>query len=75
MLRNFLPEFMDQDEQRVIDTLLDSLTYLKNEALREGQGFIAYAIEDAILQTKAVIYEKYTAPHDQICSNEGRKVV
>jgi len=63
MLRNYLPEVMDQDEQRTIESLLDSLTYLKNEALREGQPFIAYAIEDAILQTEKVRKEKYIAPH------------
>lgn len=63
MLHKYLPEVMDQDEQRVIVSLLDSLTYLKNEALREGQPFIAYAIEDAILQTKKVRGEKYIAPY------------
>ncbi|PHS77382.1 MAG: hypothetical protein COB59_09295 [Rhodospirillaceae bacterium] len=62
MLRNYLPEVMDKDERQVVDSLIQSLVYLKKEAQREGQAFIAYAIEDAIIHAKGVRDTKYSPP-------------
>jgi len=59
MLRKFLPDVMDQDELRTIDSLLESLNHLKKEALGEDQAFIAYAIEDAILAVKKERNDKH----------------
>jgi len=60
MIKNYLPEVMDEDELQVIESLIESLRFLKGEAGREGQAFIAYAIEDVILQAKAVRRSKFT---------------
>lgn len=65
MLKNYLPNVMNSDEKKVVDSILSSLTYLKQEALREGQAFIAYAIDDAIIHVKDVRKEKYCAPIPQ----------
>lgn len=50
---------MDQDSGQTIDALIGSLAMLKEEAVREGQNFIAYAIEDALIQAKAVRNAKF----------------
>lgn len=62
MMKEYLPEVMDSDEQIVVDSFIESLTYLKKEAVREGQDFIAYAIEDALIQAKGVRKNKYIQP-------------
>lgn len=62
MLRNYLPEVMDKNELKVVESLIQSLTYLKKEAQREGQAFIGYAIEDAIIHAKEVRDAKYSTP-------------
>jgi len=66
MIRNFLPQVMDKTEVETIDSLINALSYLKGEAEREGQDFIAYAIEDAILQANGVRGSKFyrNAPHN-----------
>jgi len=66
MMREFFPEIMDEKEVKIIASLIESLKYLKCEAEREGQDFIAYAIEDAILQAKGVRDSKYVP---QSCHN------
>lgn len=62
MFRNYLPDFMDSEECQVIESLIKSLVYLKDEAQREGQAFIGYAIEDAIIHAKGVRDAKYSPP-------------
>ncbi|PCI39365.1 MAG: hypothetical protein COB46_09070 [Rhodospirillaceae bacterium] len=62
MFRNYLPDVMGAEEHKVVDSLIKSLVYLKEEAQREGQAFIAYAIEDAIIHAKEARDSKYTPP-------------
>ncbi|MBL4747287.1 MAG: hypothetical protein JKY17_00370 [Magnetovibrio sp.] len=67
MICDFLPEYMDKKEVKVLNSLIESLKFLKDEAEREEQFFIAYAIDDAILQAKKVRRSKFAPqPHHNI---------
>jgi len=59
MMQNFFPKVANDDELSVVDSLIESLRYLQKEALKDGQNFIAYAIDDAILEAQKVREETF----------------